>query len=156
MAAGSELAKIIGKALFYASIQTSIGSCAMSSIFSVLNFSKDQTILQRAADSLRHYVLLGSVWMIATVLVLYSSHGWCGAWIGLAASLVMMGWLVISYIYAFKQAAKENGLQDPTVFHKSDWILATIAVVVLAILIAYFGGYFGGNFGLDTFTNLMK
>ena len=55
-----ELAKIVAKAVFYASIQASIGSVEMSSKFSVLNFSKDQEILQRAADALRGYAMVGT------------------------------------------------------------------------------------------------
>lgn len=113
------LAKIIGKAFFYASIQASIGSVEMSSKFSVMNFAKDQATLQRAADALRGYIFIGTIWAIASMLVLYGSDGWLGAWIGLAANAILMGWIIITYINAFKSAAQTYNLQVPCVFGPS-------------------------------------
>lgn len=113
------LAKIIGKAFFYASIQASIGSVEMSSKFSVINFAKDQATLQRAADALRGYIFIGSIWAFAACLVLYGSDGWLGAWIGLAANVVLMGWIIISYLNAFKAAATTYNLKVPCVFGPS-------------------------------------
>jgi len=54
--------KIIGEALLYASIVSSIGSVEMSSKFSVMNFSKDQETLQNAADALSDYLRIGLLW----------------------------------------------------------------------------------------------
>lgn len=125
------LAKTVAKAIFYASIQASIGSVEMSSKFSVMNFSKDQETLQRAADALRSYILVGGVWTIGTILALYGSHGWCGAWVGLAANLVMLGWIIASYMKAFKEAAIKYNLKDPVVFGQSDWILLIVSGVIL-------------------------
>jgi hypothetical protein len=138
---GKEFAKVLGKAIFYSSLQSSIGAVEMSSKFSVMNFSKDQETLQRAADALRSYIIIGMIWTIGTVLALYASHGWCGAWLGLATNIVMMGWIIISYIKAFKEAAKQYNLKEPTVFAKNDWIYITVGAGVLALSIAYIGGY---------------
>lgn len=138
------LAKIIAKAIFYASIQSSLGSVEMSSKFSVMNFSKDQETLQRAADALRSYIIIAVIWTIGTILALYASHGWCGAWIGLAANAVMMGWIIISYVKAFSEAAKRYNLKPPTIFGESDanaWLVAAGFSAVLLIGIAYIGGY---------------
>jgi len=136
-----DFARIVAKAIFYASIQSSIGSVEMSSKFSVMNFSKDQETLQRAADALRSYVIIAVVWTIGTVLALYASYGWCGAWVGLAANAVMMGWIIISYIKAFAEAAKRYGLEVPTVFGKTDWIIIAITGVAIFGTMAYLGGY---------------
>ncbi len=127
------LAKTIAKAIFYSSIQASIGSVEMSSKFSVMNFSKDQETLQRAADALKSYVLVGSIWTAGTILALYSSHGWCGAWVGLGANLVMMGWIVVSYIRAFKEAAARYNLEVPITFNKTDWMWMIASMVLLAV-----------------------
>ena len=133
-----DLAKTVAKALFYSSIQSSLGSVEMSSKFSVLNFSKDQKTLQNAANALKNYIYIGSIWTAGTVLSLYTTNGWCGAWIGLIANLVMMGWIVLSYIKAFNEAAKENNLEKPEVFNPLQWkiILAVIFVTLGGLLCA--------------------
>lgn len=113
----------------------------MSSKFSVLNFSKDQATLQRAADALRSYMIIAVIWTVGTVLALYASHGWCGGWVGLAANVVMMSWIYFSYVSAFKAAALENHLQVPTVFSPTDWKFALTGAVVLGGGAAYLGGY---------------
>jgi hypothetical protein len=125
------LAKTVAKAIFYASIQASIGSVEMSSKFSVMNFSKDQETLQRAADALKSYVIVAMIWTIGTVLALWSSHGWCGAWVGLTANLIMMAWIVVSYIRAFNEAAKRYDLDPPTVFNNNDWMIAAGSTAAL-------------------------
>jgi small-conductance mechanosensitive channel len=110
------LAKIIGQAIFYASIQAAFGSVEMSSKFSVINFSKDQETLQNAADALRHYLYIAAIWTIATMLVMYGNYGWCGAILGFIFNLFMMAWIYLSYSYAFKKAANKSDLELPTVF----------------------------------------
>jgi len=110
------LAKLIGKALFYASIQSAIGSVEMSSKFSVMNFSKDQETLQNAADALKGYMIIASIWTLGTVLVMWSEYGLKGGIVGFIANGLMMTWIYFSYIYAFKQAAKKYNLQEPSVW----------------------------------------
>lgn len=136
-----EFAKTISKAIFLASIQSSIGAVEMSSKFSVLNFSKDQATLQRAADALRSYMIIAVIWTVGTVLSLYASHGVCGGWVGFAANAVMMAWIYFSYTTAFKTAAKENGLQIPVVFSSSDWKMIVGAALVLGGGVGYLSGY---------------
>lgn len=109
----STLARVIGKAIFLASIQWALGSVEMSSKFSVMNFSKDQDTLQRAADALRDYVMIGFVWALGTVLVLWSCYGSKGLWIGVIANLLVIGYIVMSYVKAFRYAATKNNLQMP-------------------------------------------
>lgn len=140
-----ELARIVAKAIFYASIQASLGSVEMSSKFSVMNFSKDQETLQRAADALRSYVIIAVIWTIGTILALYASYGWWGAWIGLVANAVMMGWIIISYIKAFSEAAKRYNLENPVVFSGNDWIAIIISIIILFVGMAYLGGYLSLN-----------
>jgi hypothetical protein len=108
------LAKIIGQAIFYSSIQAAIGSVEMSSRFSVINFSKDQETLQNAADSLMSYMYVALAWAIATILVLYSEYGPIGAIMGILANSIYICWIYFSYIKAFKKAATKYGLQEPT------------------------------------------
>jgi small-conductance mechanosensitive channel len=131
------LAKIVAKAIFYASIQSSIGSVEMSSKFSVMNFSKDQETLQRACDALKSYIVIAIVWTIGTVLALYASDGWCGGFIGLCANAVMMGWIVISYIKAFKEAADRYGLKEPTLISKQNWMYITIGFMIAVAITWY-------------------
>lgn len=139
------LAKTIGKAIFLASLQSSWGAVEMSSKFSVLNFSRDQETLQRAADALRSYIFIGIIWTIGTCLTLFSTSGWCGIWIGLLANAVMMAWIIISYINAFNQAAKQHNLQKPTVFTSADWKWIIASILVLGAGILLLRQYF--NFG---------
>jgi hypothetical protein len=112
----SQMLQALGMSIFYASIQASIGSVELSSKYSILNFSKDQETLQRGADALKGYIMVGTVWMLGSMLVLYSNYGNCGAVFGLLANLIFMGWIVLSYLQAFKVAAQRYNLQYPKIF----------------------------------------
>lgn len=116
MSKKTSISKIIGEAILLSSIQVSLGSVEMSSKFSVLSFSKDQDTLQRAADALRSYIIIGSIWAIGTILILYSEHGTVGLISGMIANLFIMGWIVISYLNAFKYACTRNNLLMPLLF----------------------------------------
>lgn len=110
------LAKIIGKAIMLSSIQVAFGSVEMSSRFSVLNFSKDQDILQNAANALSAYIVIGTAWSVGTILVLASSYGRVGLIAGIVCNALIMAWIVISYKLAFKSAAKKYDLENPKLF----------------------------------------
>ena len=74
-----DLAKMLGMSIFYSSIQASIGSVELSSKFSIANFCKDKETLDNAIAALHSYMIVAFVWMIATMLVLYSQFGFLGA-----------------------------------------------------------------------------
>lgn len=113
-------ADAIGQAIILASMQASFGSVEMSSKFSVLSFSKDQDTLQRAADALTSYIIIGTLWAIGTCLVLYSEFGTLGLIYALAANILIMAWIVISYLKAFRYAADRNKLTMPELFSNVD------------------------------------
>ena len=108
--------KILGQAIFYASIQAAIGSVEMSSRFSVMNFSKDQDTIQNAADALRSYMFIAMAWSLATILVMYSQYGIAGGIAGLVANMLYVGWIYFSYVRAFTITADKYKLKYPTVF----------------------------------------
>lgn len=108
-----KLFKLMGNAILLASIQASIGSVEMSSKFSVVNFSKDQNTLQAAADALTGYIFIGCIWMLGSVFISYGQYGWWGLVASLIANLVIMGWIILSYLQAFKIASKRYGLKYP-------------------------------------------
>lgn len=112
-------AKILGNALLLASIQASIGSVEMSSKFSVINFSKDQETLQAASNALTAYLVIAIIWAFGAVLISYGQYGIEGAIASLIANLVMVGWIVFSYIACFKTAAKKYGLKPAKLFRLS-------------------------------------
>ena len=116
MSKSQDYAAILGQGLFLSSISFSIGSVAMSSTFSVINFSTDEKTLQNAANALAQYVILAVIWTIATMLVMYSQYNWCGALIGFVANLVITGWIVGMYIHAFKIASHKNNVPFPHLF----------------------------------------
>jgi len=108
--------KVIGQGILLGSIQFSIASTELSSKFSILNFSKDQVTLQNAADSLRTYMYVATLWMIGTMLVMYGQNKMHGAITGLIFNLICMAWIYFSYVAAFKVAATKNKLEVPTVW----------------------------------------
>ena len=108
--------KVIGKAILFASMQFAIGSVEMSSKFSVKNFSKDQETLQNAADALSDYMIIGLVWTIGTCMVFGASYGVVGLIANITANLVILFWIYISYINAFKSATIKNNLKMPKMF----------------------------------------
>jgi hypothetical protein len=108
--------QVTGKSIFWAGFQFAIASVQMSSTFSVINFSTDKETLQNAATSLQHYVIIGMVWTVATMLVMYSKHGVCGLVIGFLANAVIVGWLIGTYIHAFRTASKKYHLPFPSLF----------------------------------------
>ena len=109
----------MGNAILLASIQASIGSVEMSSKFSVVNFSKDQSTLQGAADALTGYLFIGTIWMIGSILINYGQYGWPGFFASLVANLVIVSWIVLSYIQAFHIAVKRYGLKFPKIMRLS-------------------------------------
>lgn len=127
-----DTAKLIAKAIFYASIQASIGSVEMSSKFSVKNFSKDQATLDNAADALKNYIWIAGVWTVGTILTLYASYGVPGIIVGFLANAIMMGWIIVSYIMAFQDAATKYNLKMPQIFSNTDWIMVAVAAVASA------------------------
>ena len=112
----SSAAKIIGKGILLGSIQVAIGSVEMSSKFSVLSFAKDQDTLQRAADALTSYIIIGLFWAIGSSLVLYGSYGILGVVSGMVSNLLIMLWIIGSYLHAFKKAADRFNLEYPKMF----------------------------------------
>lgn len=109
-------AEIIGRSILLASIQSSIGSVEMSSKFSVLSFAKDQDTLQRAADALTSYIIVGVIWTIGSGFTLYAEFGRIGLIYGIIANVIMMLWIIISYWRAFQYATRRNNLQMPSLF----------------------------------------
>jgi hypothetical protein len=136
-----ELAKLVGKGIFYASIQSSIGSVEMSSKFSVINFCKDQDTLDNAAAALKGYIIIATIWSVGTALSMYATHGYIGAMIGLVANAIMMTWIIVSYIKAFATAASKYNLKKPTILNKDDWMYILGGSSVFAVVTCMAGGY---------------
>lgn len=111
--------RLMGNAILLASIQASIGSVEMSSKFSVVNFSKDQRTLQAAADALTGYLIIGIIWMIGAILINFGQYGVPGLFASLIANLVIIGWIVGSYLVAFQTAVKQYGLKYPKLLRYS-------------------------------------
>lgn len=109
------LLKIIGKALMLGSQQFAIGSVIQSSVFSVKNFSKDSATLQSAVDALVSYIWIGVIWTVSNMLVLGATYGTPGVVAaGVSNSLIML-WIWVSYIKAFKKAEKMYDLPPPRI-----------------------------------------
>jgi len=111
------LAKVIGKALILASIQSALGSVEMSSKFSIINFAKDQDTLQNGMNALTSYIVVAIVWTIGSACTLYANYGVRGAFWAFTANMIMLLWIVISYLHAFKKAADSYNLEYPDLFH---------------------------------------
>jgi hypothetical protein len=107
--------KIIGKTILLSSIGFSVASVEMSSKFSVRNFSKDQTTLQRAADALDAYNLVGGLWALGVCLLMYGQYGTKGLVSSIISNTAVLLWINLSYLHAFRQAAKDEKLKYPKV-----------------------------------------
>jgi len=107
---------IFGESLLLGSIQVALASTEMSSRYSVLNFSKDQDTLQNAANALSSYILVAIVFAIGAILVMYSSFGIKGLIICLFTNVLIVGWIVFSYLGAFRSAATKYHLKMPKLF----------------------------------------
>lgn len=115
----SKFFKMLGNSILLASIQASIGSVEMSSKFSVVNFSKDQETLQAAADALTGYLIIALIWTIGSAMISFGQYSWPGLITSLVANFVLVGWIFISYIQAFRIAVeryKDQGLTFPKLF----------------------------------------
>jgi hypothetical protein len=106
---------LLGEVVLLASMQFSIGSVEMSSKFSVKNFSKDQETLQNAADALVDYLRIGIIWSIGLSLLFYAKHDTTGLILCLLSNIIIILWIYMSYINAFKHAMKMNNLKFPVV-----------------------------------------
>lgn len=79
----------------------------MSSKFSVKNFAQSQDILQNAADSLSDFIKISIIWGLGVTLLLYSKYGWWGALTSIVFNLLVVLWITISYMNAFRDAYKK-------------------------------------------------
>jgi hypothetical protein len=113
---GQKIAKIAGKAILLAGFLVALASVEMSSRFSVLNFAKDDQILQNAANALSAFMFIGMIWAIGSTAVLYSSYGRPGVLAGVVSNFIILAWIFGSYYAAFDRAATERGLTKPTMF----------------------------------------
>ena len=100
--------EMLGEAILFSSIQFSIGSVEMSSKFSVKNFSNDQVTLQNAADALSDYLKISFVWTLGVVFLLYSKYKIVGAISGLVSNIIVILWIYVSYMSAFRSAVNKN------------------------------------------------
>lgn len=138
-----ELVNIISSSLFYSAIIFSLGSVEMSSKFSVINFAKDQATLDRARDALESFIYVSAVWIIATVLSLYASHGYCGAAFALLFGCLITASIIWSYFKSFEQAANEYKLKYPETFSKKTWFILVGTILTLLMYFFYKCGYLG-------------
>lgn len=111
----ADIFKILGKSILLASMQFAIGSVEMSSKFSVRNFSKDQDTLQNAADALSDYIIIGILWTMGTSFLLYSSYGLKGLFYNVVANILIILWILLSYLSAFRYACKKYDLKMPKI-----------------------------------------
>jgi len=108
--------KMLGSSILLASIQASIASVEMSSKYSVINFSKDQTTLQAAANALTGYMIISFIWLTGSAMISYGQYSYMGLITSVVANLVLVGWIYFSYIYAFQVAARRYNLKMPKLF----------------------------------------
>jgi len=109
----NEFLKILGKAILLSSIGFSVASVEMSSKFSVRSFSTDQKTLQRASDALDAYNLVGGMWALGVVILMYGQYGDMGMYTSIICNLAVLLWINLSYFHAFKQAARDGHLEYP-------------------------------------------
>jgi hypothetical protein len=105
------LSKVIGKSLFYASIQVAISSMEMGSKYVVKDFIKDQRTLDEMISSLKTYIIVGVIWLTATAFILHSDYGMTGLVCGVIANLVIMSWLYVGYYRTIRKAARKYNLR---------------------------------------------
>ena len=108
--------KMIGKALMLSAQQYAIGSVLMSSTYSVKNFSKDQVILDNAADALKNYFYVGWIWLFSNAMVLGATYGFNGVLAAVVANGSVMYWIYAIYKKSFEDAAKMYDLKFPKIF----------------------------------------
>ena len=108
--------KRVGKALMLSAQQYAIGSVLMSSTYSVKNFSKDQIILDNAADALKNYFYVGWIWLLSNALVLGATYGLNGVIAATVANSAVMYWIYAIYKKSFEDAAKMYNLKFPKIF----------------------------------------
>lgn len=116
MTRGQKLAKVIGKSILLAGFLVALASVEMSSRFSVLNFAKNDDILQNAANALSAFMVIGMLWAVGSTCVLYSSYSTIGLVAGFVSNGIILAWIYISYNAAFNRAARENNLKRPEMF----------------------------------------
>ena len=81
------------------------------------NLAKDEKTLQNAADALTSYIFIAVVWAIGSSAVLYGTYGLAGAICCIVANLVMILWIVLSYLHAFRKASDTFGIKYPKLFN---------------------------------------
>jgi hypothetical protein len=116
MSLGQLSVELIAESLIFGSVQYSLASCLMSSVFSVRNFSKDQQTLNNAVGALCEFLKVAIVWFAITSALMYYSHGTKGFVVTFILTLVIVGWLTWIYEKAFREAACKNHLHKPSIW----------------------------------------
>ena len=110
------MSKILGKAILLASLQSVFASIELSNKISIVLVTKDQETLQKVADSVTMYIIFAFFWALGTCMLLYSSYGLCGFFIGLITNLIVVSLLVYSYLSSIKKLSKKYNLEFPKLF----------------------------------------
>lgn len=113
--------EIIGEAVLLASVQIGLFTIEMSSKFEIMN-TQSQSVLQGAADSLSSYMVIGIIWTIGSVFLLYGQFGIPGIVAGLLANIVFILWIVIGYLRVFSYVSKNSNLKYPRLFQTISFI----------------------------------
>lgn len=106
----SDTAKILGKALIYASIQVALANMELYPKL-LYTFIEKQPQLKIACKSLRNFLYLSIIWLTGTSLIMYSEYGIRGALYTLLANITIIGWIYYSYYSTITQMAKNLGLK---------------------------------------------
>jgi len=111
-----DVASLVGKSLFFASIQVALASIEMDSKFAIKTM-KDQNSLDHAVQSLKSYIIIAVVWTLASMLTLYSIYGSLGIFVGFITNFAVIMWLIITYKNLFNEVCKTNGLKCQNFFN---------------------------------------
>ena len=105
-----KVAEVIGKSLFFASLQLAIGSIELGSKYIIPRLVKDQDSMDLAMNGLKDYMIIAIIWTISVSLILYSSYGKYGLVCGIISNIVVTCWLYNGYMKSLRLAGKKNNL----------------------------------------------
>lgn len=105
-----ETASLMGKSLFFASIQVALASIEMDSKFAIKTV-KTQDALDHAIHSLKSYIVISIIWTLASMFTLYSIYGTLGIFVGFITNFAVVMWIIITYKNLFAEVCKNNGLK---------------------------------------------
>ncbi len=103
----------IGEAMFLAIVQITLVGNEATSLYAASTQTNTQKDLDGLAAGIKHYLIVGIVWTIATSLIMYAKAGTNGVLLVILLNILVMAYILLRFRSIVRQVAIAKNLQEP-------------------------------------------